>query len=79
MTAFTSTEESPARRTSRTSSPMAPHGAIGSAGINATEEDEWRNFLSANGIKSYAIGMGSGITSVTALHPIAYDGQGMQK
>ncbi|WP_290877161.1 Calx-beta domain-containing protein, partial [Aquabacterium sp.] len=43
-------------------------------GISATEEASWISFLNANQIKSYAIGLGSGV-SATYLQPIAYDGQ----
>jgi hypothetical protein len=52
-------------------------GSSGSAdyGIQAAEELIWTNFLNANQIKSYAIGIGSGLTNVTQLNPIAYDGQ----
>ena len=45
------------------------------SGIQAVEEGTWKNFLNTNQIKSYAIGMGSGITDVSYLDPIAYDGQ----
>jgi len=46
------------------------------SGINAAEETLWKNFLTANGINSVAIGVGSGIsTSAMALiDPIAYNG-----
>ncbi|KGA01782.1 hypothetical protein KP05_11020 [Cobetia amphilecti] len=42
-------------------------------GISNTEEGIWTDFLVENGIKSYAIGMGSGV-SEDNLNPIAYDG-----
>ncbi|MDO6673788.1 VCBS domain-containing protein, partial [Cobetia amphilecti] len=42
-------------------------------GISNTEEGIWTDFLVDNGIKSYAIGMGSGV-SEDNLNPIAYDG-----
>ena len=45
------------------------------SGIQATEEASWKDFLLSNQVKSFAIGMGSGITDTTYLHPIAYDGQ----
>ena len=44
-------------------------------GIQSAEEATWTNFLNANQIKSYAIGMGTGITNPDPLNPIAYDGQ----
>lgn len=45
------------------------------AGINAVEEKIWTDFLNDNQIKSYAIGIGSGVTKLEFLEPIAYDGQ----
>ncbi|PPD11815.1 type I secretion C-terminal target domain-containing protein, partial [Methylophilus sp.] len=45
------------------------------AGIQAAEEAKWVAFLNQYQIKSYAIGIGSGVTSNTELNPIAYDGQ----
>ncbi|MBI5924118.1 MAG: type I secretion C-terminal target domain-containing protein [Aquabacterium sp.] len=42
-------------------------------GIDAAEEASWVQFLNANQIKSYAIGMGTQV-SKTYLDPIAYDG-----
>jgi large repetitive protein len=47
-------------------------------GIQVAEEAIWTDFLKTNEIKSYAIGMGSGITDVSYLNPIAYDGQAQQ-
>lgn len=47
-------------------------------GIQLAEEATWKDFLKANQIKSYAIGMGSGIVDVSLLNPIAYDGQAQQ-
>ncbi|MBS1154380.1 MAG: type 1 secretion target protein, partial [Proteobacteria bacterium] len=44
-------------------------------GIQASEETTWTNFLNNNQIKTYAIGMGSGITTTSYLNPVAYDGQ----
>jgi len=44
-------------------------------GIQQAEEATWINFLNNNHIKSYSIGIGSGVTSNTELNPIAYDGQ----
>jgi|GEM_PF-1869155 len=43
----------------------------GNTGIS--EEQVWINFLTANNIRSYALGMGSGVTTST-LEPIAYNG-----
>ncbi|WP_217622061.1 VCBS domain-containing protein [Cobetia marina] len=43
------------------------------AGISNDEEDIWTDFLVDNGIKSYAIGLGSNVTE-SNLDPIAYDG-----
>ena len=43
----------------------------GNTGIS--EEQVWINFLTANNIRSYALGMGTGVTSST-LEPIAYNG-----
>ncbi len=51
----------------------APNRPIGSVGINGSEETQWINFLTTNSIKSYAIGLGTGV-SATNLNPIAYDG-----
>ena len=46
-------------------------------GINATEEAAWINFLNANQIQSYALGVGPAIFGPN-LNPIAYDGQSSQ-
>jgi Ca2+-binding RTX toxin-like protein len=43
-------------------------------GIDSNEEASWIQFLNSNAIKSYAVGMGTGVTQVN-LDPIAYDGQ----
>ncbi|HEX5355118.1 MAG TPA: VWA domain-containing protein, partial [Aquabacterium sp.] len=43
-------------------------------GIDSTEEGAWQTFLNNNQIKSYAIGLGTGVTA-PYLHPVAYDGQ----
>ena len=50
-----------------------PTSPTGSIGINSTEETTWETFLINNDIKSYAVGLGTGV-SATALEPIAYDG-----
>jgi hypothetical protein len=47
----------------------------GGSGIDADEETAWENFLHTNNIKSYALGMGSGVTQ-SNLEPVAYDGTG---
>jgi hypothetical protein len=45
-------------------------------GIGAGEEADWIAFLTAKGIKSYALGMGLGSDlDKTLLNPIAYDGK----
>ena len=44
-------------------------------GIQLAEETLWTNFLNANQINSFAIGMGTGITDPAPLNPIAYDGR----
>ncbi|UFQ96186.1 retention module-containing protein [Pseudomonas wenzhouensis] len=45
-------------------------------GIGAGEEADWIAFLTARGIKSYALGMGLGSDlDQTLLNPIAYDGK----
>ncbi|MBX9913569.1 MAG: type I secretion C-terminal target domain-containing protein, partial [Pseudomonadaceae bacterium] len=45
---------------------------------NASEEQTWINFLNANDIRAYALGMGTGIGpgAAAALNPIAYDAVG---
>lgn len=48
------------------------------SGIQGAEEAIWKDFLNTNQIKSFAIGMGTGITDVAYLNPIAYDGQAQQ-
>ncbi|MGH8382145.1 retention module-containing protein [Pseudomonas sp.] len=42
-------------------------------GIGAADEAAWKSFLDSNGIKSYAIGLGSGVNAGN-LNPLAYDG-----
>jgi len=44
-------------------------------GISASEETTWTTFLNNNQVKSFAIGIGEGISDVSYLDPIAYDGQ----
>ena len=44
-------------------------------GIQSAEETLWLNFLNANAVRSFAIGVGAGVTTTTYLNPIAYDGQ----
>ncbi|WP_092167369.1 Ig-like domain-containing protein, partial [Pseudomonas sp. NFACC37-1] len=41
--------------------------------IGAADEVAWKAFLDANGIKNYAVGLGSGARNVN-LDPLAYDG-----
>lgn len=48
------------------------------SGIQGAEEVIWKDFLNANQIKSFAIGIGNGITDVGYLNPIAFDGQAQQ-
>ncbi|TAL19868.1 MAG: tandem-95 repeat protein, partial [Aquabacterium sp.] len=45
-----------------------------SAGVSTSEETSWISFLNNNLVKSYAIGLGTGV-DVTSLNPVAYDGQ----
>jgi large repetitive protein len=44
-------------------------------GIQSGEETIWKDFLNANQVKAFSVGIGAGITDVTYLNPIAYDGQ----
>ncbi|WP_371356801.1 retention module-containing protein [Pseudomonas chlororaphis] len=41
--------------------------------IGTADETAWKAFLDANGIKNYAIGLGSGVSN-SNLDPLAYDG-----
>jgi VCBS repeat-containing protein len=50
-----------------------PTDGNGSNGITSSEQTQWENYLKSNDIKSYALGMGTGV-SASALEPIAYDG-----
>jgi T1SS-143 domain-containing protein len=54
------------------------NGASGGtdAGIQASEELLWEGFLNANGIKSFALGIGTGLTAAdqSFLEPIAFNG-----
>ena len=50
-----------------------PNQPVGSEGINAAEQATWETFLRDNDIKSYAIGIGTGVTT-GPLEPIGYDG-----
>ena len=47
-------------------------------GIQANEESTWTTFLNNNDVKSYALGIGTGLpaNAQTLLNPIAYDGTG---
>ena len=53
-------------------------GALGGAdaGIQAAEEVLWETFLTDNGIKSFALGIGDGLTATdqSYLEPVAYNG-----
>ncbi|OYT91108.1 MAG: hypothetical protein CFE43_14765, partial [Burkholderiales bacterium PBB3] len=51
----------------------APTVPAGSIGINAAEELTWTNFLTANQVKSFSFGMGTGATQAN-IDPIAYNG-----
>jgi hypothetical protein len=51
-----------------------PNQPGGSAGINASEEADWTNFLTTNDILSVAVGVSSDVVA-SALDPIAYDGR----
>ncbi len=46
------------------------------AGIQAAEEVIWQSFLTTNGIKAFALGIGDGLTATdqSYLDPVAYDG-----
>lgn len=44
-------------------------------GIQVNEALAWTNFLTQNQIKSYSLGIGSGISNQAYLDPIAYNGQ----
>jgi len=45
----------------------------GDNGIQSAEETIWTNFLTANGISAFAVGLGTGVTTA-AMDPVAYDG-----
>ncbi len=51
----------------------APTVPAGSIGISAAEELTWTNFLTANAVKSFSFGMGTGATQAN-IDPIAYNG-----
>ncbi|MDT8404183.1 Ig-like domain-containing protein [Sulfuriflexus sp.] len=46
--------------------------------IDPATESAWIDFLAAEEINSYALGIGTGITSADELDPVAYDGQGLR-
>ncbi len=48
-------------------------GNSSNLGISTAEEGKWEEWLNANDVKSYAFGMGTGL-SQSHLQPIAYDG-----
>ena len=71
----------------RGSDPFTEHGptaaTTGDSGIGTQEQTAWENFLRANDIKSFALGMGGGLTVNPGalddeLDPIAYDGKAEQ-
>jgi Bacterial Ig domain/RTX calcium-binding nonapeptide repeat (4 copies) len=62
-----------AQNTSYFFSDGVPNQPTGSEGINAAEQAAWEAFLRTNDIKSYAIGIGTGVTT-GPLEPIGYDG-----
>ena len=49
-----------------------PNQPVGSAGIDSTEQASWESFLNANSIKTYALGMGTGVDD-TALQSFEAD------
>ncbi len=51
-----------------------PNEPAGSIGVNAAEEAAWKDFLRANDINAFALGVGTGGIDPAQLHPIAYDG-----
>ncbi len=52
------------------------HDSTGAdTGIQIIEEGLWTQFLNANQINSFALGMGSGLPNTLALDPVAYDGR----
>jgi large repetitive protein len=55
-----------------------PNRPSGDVGIDSAEQTAWETFLNTNDIKSYALGMGTGLGSAEQgdLDPIAYDGTG---
>ncbi|MDX2456170.1 MAG: VWA domain-containing protein, partial [Gammaproteobacteria bacterium] len=56
------------------STPQEPGSNLGGGdGIGPAEQASWEAFLTSNNIKSYALGMGTGVT-IDNLEPIAYDG-----
>ncbi|TXI43485.1 Ig-like domain-containing protein, partial [Methylophilus sp.] len=69
------TDGQPNRGSGSTSSLSGSENSRSDSGIQQAEEATWINFLNDNHIKSYSIGIGSGVTSNTELNPIAYDGQ----
>ncbi len=48
-------------------------GGGSDSGIQTAEQTLWTNFLSANDINAFAIGLGTGVT-VANMSPVAYDG-----
>lgn len=52
-----------------------PNRPIGDVGIDATEEATWTDFLKANDITAYALGVGTAGIDPAQLHPVAYNGE----
>jgi Ca2+-binding RTX toxin-like protein len=51
-----------------------PNEPAGSIGVGTTEEAAWKDFLKANDINAFALGVGTGGIDPAQLHPIAYNG-----
>ncbi len=51
-----------------------PNEPTGSIGVSAAEEAAWKDFLKANDINAFALGVGTGGIDPAQLHPIAYNG-----
>ncbi|MCB4360670.1 retention module-containing protein [Quatrionicoccus australiensis] len=63
----------PNRGDGNTSQLVNADGGSGDGGIQAAEQTIWTNFLSANDINAFAVGLGTGVT-VANMSPVAYDG-----
>ncbi len=75
----TVTELSGGGQTSLTNNPATNgtgHDGTGAdTGIQVVEEGLWTQFLNANQINSFALGLGGGLPNTLALDPVAYDGR----